>query len=56
MFSQIDNLRSSQLLYLSSMGIEATKEDGSVGAVNAKEVEEAVEGGSSDDDEQPEDG
>ncbi|MCJ1246020.1 tRNA pseudouridine synthase 1 [Trapelia coarctata] len=55
MFSSIDNLRTSQLLYLSSMGIAATKEDGN-GDVTEIKVEEAVDGGSSDDDEHPEDG
>lgn len=56
MFSQIDNLRSPQLLYLSSMGIAATKEDGNGRGADAIDVEEAVEGGSSDDEEHPEDG
>lgn len=57
MFSHLDNLRGSQLLYLSSMGIAATKEDGTVRGADATDVEEAVEGGLSDDeDEHPEDG
>jgi len=56
MFSHIDNLRGPQLLYLSSMGIAATKEDGNVRGADGIDVEEAVEAGSSDDDEHPEDG
>ena len=55
MFSSLDNLRTSQLLYLSSMGIPATKNGGDGDATVAK-VEEAVDAGSSDDDEHPEDG
>jgi len=57
MFSSIDNLRTSQLLYLSSMGIAATatKEAGNGDVADIK-VEEAVNGDSSDDDEHPEDG
>jgi hypothetical protein len=54
MFFQIDNIRSPQMLYLSSMGIAATKEPLEGEMVNAKAQEE-LEGLGSDDEEKPED-
>lgn len=60
-FSSIDNFKSAQLLYLTSMGVPATKRDmaiGSAGGVGGggEEGEAAIDEPSSDDDAEPEDG
>ena len=54
-FATQDNLQTSQLLYLSSMGIVATKENARDGA-KVESAEVVVDGASSEDDANPEDG
>ena len=56
MFTNLDNIRSPQLLYLSSMGVEATALDPSAAVAVGEQLEGAVNGGSSDDDAHAEDG
>ncbi|MCJ1389369.1 tRNA pseudouridine synthase 1 [Xylographa bjoerkii] len=56
MFSNIDNQRSAQLLYLSSKGMAACEESGDAGLAGAQGREEVVAGESEDEDGEPEDG
>lgn len=56
MFSNIDNLRSKQLLYVTSKGIAATQDGGDVGAGDDTRLKEAADAVSSDDEGEAEDG
>lgn len=55
-FTSIDNCKSSQLLYLTSMGIPATKRDTAIGSAGDADGNAAIDDASSDDDAEPEDG
>ncbi|MCJ1287018.1 tRNA pseudouridine synthase 1 [Xylographa opegraphella] len=57
MFSNIDNLKSTQLLYLSSKGMAACEDDGDAGLARVKGRKDVVVEGESEDEEgEPEDG
>ena len=55
-FASIDNFKSAQLLYLTSMGVPATKRDMATGLAGATDADAAIEDPSSNDDAEPEDG
>ncbi|SLM39388.1 Pseudouridine synthase, catalytic domain [Lasallia pustulata] len=55
-FASIDNFKSAQLLYLTSMGVPATKRDMATGLAGATDADAAIGDPSSDDDAEPEDG
>lgn len=55
-FTSIDNFKSEQLLYLTSMGIAATKRDVAIGSAGTAGGDAAIDHPSSDDDAEPEDG